>query len=309
MAEVLGRSERRRSNIQIAALRAFVSAADAGGFSAAAANLGISQPAISFQIAGLESAYSVVLFRRRPKLALTEVGRDILARARLILAHADALEDALVAPAQLKRATLKIGYTSANIVMPILAPFLNAYPLVRMVTVEDETAALLARLGDGHLDLMVSPIDQLPDDMVATRIGETRLCIAAPKGHTLLSARKDISLKELADEKIVMRRDAQTQMLFQTSCMRAGVTPDVRILVDSQEALVEAILHKVGVGVMFSRELRDIRLRCVGIAEVPPVGIYAIFHQELQDWPTVRAFLNFAPRYESLYPSAQPERT
>lgn len=287
-------SGRRHPSLQLAALRAFVTVAESGGFSTAAHLLGISQPAVSFQIAGLENACTVALFRRRPKLALTEVGRDLLIRARLILAHVDAFEDALVDHNGLKRGRLAIGYTAAHIAMPILARFMEAYPLVRLVTAQHEAAALLAQLEDGTLDLVLAPLDDAPDGVAAKRIGETQLCVAMLKGETP-TARKSMSIKDLAGEKIVMRRDALAHTLFEAACAKAGVTPDVRLLVDSHEALLEAILHKVGVGVMFSTELSDTRIRNIRILEAgPPVGIYAICHPELQDLPAARTFLDFA---------------
>jgi DNA-binding transcriptional LysR family regulator len=278
-------------------LRAFVTVAEAGGFLTAATQLGISQPAVSFQIAGLESACSIALFGRRPKLALTEAGRDLLVRARLILAHVDAFEDALVEHAGLRRGRLAIGYTAAHIAMPILARFMEAYPLVRLVSVQDDTATLLAKVEDGALDLMLAPLDNTPDGMTATRVGDTQLSIAALKGQLGPAPRKSLSIKDLAEQKIIMRRDPLTQSRYEAACAKAGATPDVRLLVDAHEAVLEAVVHKVGVGIIFSSEVADTRIRCVSVREAgPPVGVYAICHPELQDLPAARAFLDFALR-------------
>lgn len=60
-------------------LRAFHASATTGSFSAAARQLGLTQPTLSRQIAALENDLSLLLFERTGrKLILTEAGRDLL---------------------------------------------------------------------------------------------------------------------------------------------------------------------------------------------------------------------------------------
>lgn len=75
-----------------ASLNAFVAVADHGGFSAAAAQLHLTQPAVSKRIALLESSLGARLFDRLGRqVLLTEAGRLLLLpRARQMLAEADA---------------------------------------------------------------------------------------------------------------------------------------------------------------------------------------------------------------------------
>ena len=69
--------------IEVHELQVFLVAAEDGNFSAAARKLHLSQPAISFQIQGLEQHLKVQLFQRMSKrIALTEAGRDLLPMAR-----------------------------------------------------------------------------------------------------------------------------------------------------------------------------------------------------------------------------------
>lgn len=68
-------------------LRAFVLVADAGDPERAAATLGSTQPAVSYQITCLEQTLGVRLFTRGPdRFRLTEEGRLILPSARAALA-------------------------------------------------------------------------------------------------------------------------------------------------------------------------------------------------------------------------------
>ncbi|NUR71545.1 MAG: LysR family transcriptional regulator [Hamadaea sp.] len=72
-------------------IRCFTVVARRAGFSAAAAELGISQPAVSQAIARLESTLGVTLLTRAGTVTLTEAGRALLARAEAVLEQADLL--------------------------------------------------------------------------------------------------------------------------------------------------------------------------------------------------------------------------
>jgi DNA-binding transcriptional LysR family regulator len=80
-------------SVSLDQLRAFVCAADAGSFSAAARKLSRAQSAISQAIATLEGALGVSLFDRSERLPrLTPEGIKLLATARGIVRSADALK-------------------------------------------------------------------------------------------------------------------------------------------------------------------------------------------------------------------------
>ena len=79
-----------------AGLQAFVAVADHGGFSAAAAQLHLTQPAVSKRIALLEQSLDARLFDRIGRqVLLTEAGRLLLPRARQMLAEAESARRAL----------------------------------------------------------------------------------------------------------------------------------------------------------------------------------------------------------------------
>ena len=63
---------------------AFLTVADKGSFTAAARHLGITQPAVSAQIASLEASLGVQLFERGRELVLTPSGESFLPYARRI---------------------------------------------------------------------------------------------------------------------------------------------------------------------------------------------------------------------------------
>ena len=71
-------------------LRAFIAVVDHGSFSEAARTTGLSQPAVTMQIQGLESDLGATLLERRyRKVELTEAGRALLPFARRVMSELD----------------------------------------------------------------------------------------------------------------------------------------------------------------------------------------------------------------------------
>ena len=79
---------------RLSLLQTFVRIADAGSISAAARDLGLSQPSVSRQLAELESRFKAQLMRRTTHdLSLTTAGAELLADARRLLDEWEALEE------------------------------------------------------------------------------------------------------------------------------------------------------------------------------------------------------------------------
>lgn len=86
----------RLSDIDLKLLRVFQAVAETGGFGKAQGRLGISQPAISAQIAKLEDRLGFRLCERGPQgFALTREGDDVLTEANQLLAFMDQSADRL----------------------------------------------------------------------------------------------------------------------------------------------------------------------------------------------------------------------
>src|SRR5690242_13000127 len=94
-------------NVELRQLRCLVAIADAGSFTDAAIDLGISQAAASRTLASLESVLGVRLLRRTTReVALTAAGHRVLAPARRALAAAgDVAREAAAGHTR-----LRIGY-------------------------------------------------------------------------------------------------------------------------------------------------------------------------------------------------------
>ncbi len=141
-------------------LKTFVLLADLGSFSRAAETLGLSQSAVSQQIAALERELQVELFRRHNRtFSLTEAGRFFLDGARPIVSATDQLVSATRARSCSDEQRIRLG-VARTFPMARLAPFLYDFealhPEWRIPVVLGSHETLQRQLRDGELDLVLN---------------------------------------------------------------------------------------------------------------------------------------------------------
>jgi LysR family hydrogen peroxide-inducible transcriptional activator len=146
-------------NFTLKQLRYFEAVARQGHFGRAAESCAISQPALSAQIATLESALGLKLFERSARhVRLTPFGEQFEERARDILRSAEALSDMAQGASSTALTRLRIG------VIPTIAPYLlpsvighitAAHPEIDLLVRETMTHKLIEELGAGKLDCAI----------------------------------------------------------------------------------------------------------------------------------------------------------
>ncbi len=144
------------------ALECFVATVEAGSITRAAAQLHLSQPALSHQIAMLESELGTPLFERLPRgIRPTAAGREALRHAHGALEAADRVVQAGRAVAALDEGLLRIGCAgsmTAGLLAPLLRAWRRRHPRVRLVLQERSSAdALAAMITADEIDVAISP--------------------------------------------------------------------------------------------------------------------------------------------------------
>ncbi|PIF15111.1 LysR family transcriptional regulator [Candidatus Pantoea floridensis] len=151
-------------------IRAFVQAAQAGGFSQAAEQLGLSRSTVGKAVARLEARLQVKLFQRTTRsLSLTSEGEQFYQDCLQILASLDAAENRLMAHASEPTGQLRVAappLLGEKWVMPVLLPLTRRW----------QGLSLDVRLSTKRIDLAAEGVD------LAIRIG-------APGHHADLTAR------------------------------------------------------------------------------------------------------------------------
>ncbi|NYE60656.1 LysR family transcriptional regulator for bpeEF and oprC [Duganella sp. 1224] len=142
------------------ALKVFCAVVDAGGFSRAAARLGISTSSVTHQVGLLEAHFGVRLLARTTRsMSLTEEGRRCLEQARRLLDEMDALESSLSDALSAPRGSLRVdmpAIVAREYVAPALPRFLAAHPELsvrlsandRLIDMVDEGVDVMLRIGE-----------------------------------------------------------------------------------------------------------------------------------------------------------------
>ncbi len=278
----------------LSGLRAFHAVAQAGSYTRAARARNVSQPTLSAQVRALEEAHGVRLFDRVGRtIRLTELGQSLLVITTRLVAAEDEAADFLAGTKALTRGHLRIAADSARHVMTVLARFKAAHPgLSYNLTIGNSTAVLDQVLAY-EADVAITA-KQTPDPRVyAARLRTDRLIGFTSADHPL-ARRRSVPIEALAGQDLVVReRGSVTREVFETRLAETNVRPGFLLEVQSREAVHEAVVAGLGVGVVFEREFRPgeglhrltITGADMGVAE------YAVCLEERRRIPLVRTFL------------------
>jgi DNA-binding transcriptional LysR family regulator len=155
----------------LAELQAITAVAHAGGFRAAARDLGVSSSALSHAIAAVEDRLGVRLFNRTTRsVALTAAGEAFIAEIAPALAAIDsALENASEGSSEIS-GVLRINTSrgaAAMLLQRLFLGYLQRYPRVELEIATEE--ALIDVLGQGF-DAGIRLAEAVPPDMIAIPI-------------------------------------------------------------------------------------------------------------------------------------------
>lgn len=158
--------------MDIDGLKAFLFVARCGSFSGAAAQLHLTQPAISKRIAALETELDTPLFDRiNRRVHLTTAGQSLLPRAESILAEITAAKNAINDLSGDVRGELRIA-TSHHIGLhklpPILRRFSQRYGNVNLQIEFLDSEVAHTRVLEGHCELAVVTLAPTPADNLLT---------------------------------------------------------------------------------------------------------------------------------------------
>jgi DNA-binding transcriptional LysR family regulator len=176
-------------------LALLVRIAEAGSLSGAARRLALPKSTVSRRLDMLEARLGVPLLHRSTRrLALTDLGRMAVERARPWVNDADALHAEILGHGARPSGLIRLGATTGfaqGVLGPLICAFLKQHPDVRVaLSLNDARADVI---GEG-LDLVVR-MGALPDSgLRSRRLGRvTRLLVAAP---AYLSARGSLDHPE-----------------------------------------------------------------------------------------------------------------
>ncbi|MDZ7269788.1 MAG: LysR substrate-binding domain-containing protein [candidate division KSB1 bacterium] len=185
-----------------------VAVAESLSFCKAAENCHVSQPSLSAQLAQLEEVLGVRLFERnRRRVIVTAAGREIIARARMILGETGDLLEFAHRSVDPLAGVLRIGVIST--LSPYFLPRLTAalrktYPQLTVLWTEDKTGALMRSLNDGTLDAVLLALEAEIGIVEHEIIGTDPFVLATPVGHPLGAKASPARAAELKNASVLL---------------------------------------------------------------------------------------------------------
>ncbi|MGW0173085.1 LysR family transcriptional regulator [Rhodococcus sp. NPDC003322] len=232
-------------------LRWFVTLAEEGQVTAAAAVLGVAQPTLSRRLAALEQRMCVDLFDRHGRrLTLGVHGRLLYEHARRALDELTAAESRIAELTSESEGTVRLDFLHSLgpwLVPALIREFRVTAPLVRFALHQDASGHLAQRVLAGHSDLAVVSPRPRADGLAWLLLDHQQLALAVPTGHRLAD-RTEIDLREAAGEPfIAMHPNYGMRRLLDEAAERAGFAP--RIVFESSELPTATGLVSAGLGV------------------------------------------------------------
>jgi DNA-binding transcriptional LysR family regulator len=278
-------------------LATFLRISDTGNITRAARSLRLSVPMASRHLRWLEDELGAALMKRTThKLELTDAGRELVTRARGILA---AVDDA--------RGIVRAGRgVVGHVVLAVQPAFglTRIAPLMPALLAKHPRLALDLRFADRAVDLVADGVDvairaglSLADSasVIARRVGSYDIVVCA--APAFLSKHGPVkAVADLARVPCVILDTGSSEWSLETRKGTESVVPHGRV--HTNDLLATHALVLAGLGVAWlptwlaASDLRKGRLvRLLADAVLPTIDVYAMFHKHARGSAAVRAVL------------------
>jgi DNA-binding transcriptional LysR family regulator len=188
--------------MDLKSVRAFCSVAEGGGFSRAAATLGVAQSVLSRQVSALEVELGGRLFHRTGRgVQPTEFGQALLPRARALLAEADQLAAEARGERGSPAGSVDLGVVpgwAQPLVSRLAARVLADYPRIRLRVHEAYSGQIEAWVAHGRVEVALFNRYRRGTVRGAELVSRCDMMLVGPKGHPALQ-RREIAFRALGD--------------------------------------------------------------------------------------------------------------
>ncbi|MDD5260967.1 MAG: LysR family transcriptional regulator [Methylacidiphilales bacterium] len=235
-------------------LRAFVVLARHENYTHAAAELHLTQSAISHAMRHLQDQLEcALLYKVGKKVLLTERGKAFLRDAEGILNAMDQAVRDLQSTGMENRGRLQIGCSVASsqfILPPVLREFKDCFPRYEISIQPGDTRDLVEELEHHRIDLAVCLMPQEPGHFETRKLFEDELHYIVSPRHPWTQSGK-MKREDLARTTFILySRRSITFELFENHLLNQGVRLGSFIEMGSFEAIKELVKLGLGVGVM-----------------------------------------------------------
>lgn len=212
-------------------IRAFVTVANAGNFTRAAARLHLSQPALTVQIRRLEETVGARLFDRNSRtVALTQTGRELLPLLQRslddmerVLRDARALGDGSSGTVRLAC----LPTFAASALPDLIQAFRKRVPQAQFQIRDVVASTVNALVRNEEADIGLTGGDTFDAALEVLVQGADRLVVVCPKDHALARKRR-VSVSDVAASPLVLTaQGTSVRSVVDAALEQAGCAPEI----------------------------------------------------------------------------------
>ncbi len=291
--------------MNISYFNTFITVVETSSFSKAARALGLSQPAVSFQVQSLEKELGTALLERRGSgIRLTPAGDMVLVAAgRIVKTYEEMLmsinETRNIVTGQLVLVASTIP--GEYIVPKLIGVFKRDYPQVDISLNISDSGHVIEQVTSRAADVgFIGALPaKLPRGLKTAVLAEDILVLAVPASHAL-AGKKSTPIKAVLDQPFIMRETGSgTRQTFEAALLKARLKPgdlSVFLELDSNQAVLSAVEAGLGLAVMSSwPALKEVKLGGIAALSISDLNLkrtlYAVYDGGRSDAPVRSAFL------------------
>jgi aminoethylphosphonate catabolism LysR family transcriptional regulator len=280
-------------------LEAFHFVGRLGSFTAAAKKLGVGQPTISSHVKSLEDYFRVELFYRDGRnIRLTALGKALLDITHGLHGHEEEAVALLRAARSHDVGSLTIAALRPTEALEILKEFHAGHPNVMLRVMLTASPTVLDHLLRFECDAGV--VGYQPNDprYFSLPFGRHRIMLVINRKDRL-ARRSSVQLTDLQNRDMIVRaKGSTTRVAFEAALAKKSVSVRQVLETDSREAVLRAVAHGMGIGVITESELVPMEgIKAIAIEDAP-MFTYAhiVCLAERKNRPLISAFLDIAKR-------------
>jgi DNA-binding transcriptional LysR family regulator len=291
-------------NLDLTLYRVFYTVAYHKNISAAAANLYISQPAVSKSIKRLEDEVGLKLFSRNSKgVELTAEGQVFYTYIKKALHTISDGEQVLTQLKNKEQGTITIGVSTTlcrHFLLPYLKPFIISYPQIKIKIVNKSTFDTLKHIDQGVLDfgIVSYPFDTMRYKFIKLATIHD-IFVTSSEYLNNVQLNKPNAIFEKCTF-MLMEPDNITRQYFDQFCLKNDIIISPEIEINNMDLLIE--FAKIGLGVtvvikeFITRELEMASLVEIPVSpSIPSRTVGVVFHKDKPLSLAAQTFLSYFP--------------
>lgn len=252
----------------------FVRTVESGNMTRAAQRLHVAQPALSQQIAHLESDMGVQLLVRGPRgITPTAEGAMLYSQAQTVLRQVASIRSLLARDERPVTGVVSVAMASSTariLALPLIRTLSEQYPGIELEIVDVPSAELTLMVQQGRVDISLAPDQEKVSGLSVVPLVTEELLILAPPGVSLPA--DNLSITDLVNIPLILPRPPnKLRMRIDHAFMSAQLQYRLLAQASTSAILMPAVVEGLAATILpYSAAYRDIQAGLVRPYQLTP---------------------------------------